>query len=141
MFQLSEGEQVYVLASSEKKMVSRGTVYGKIAFGVMVEDLNSESNTQLDKIIASVKQSRENTLLLYMNSGTISFRELTASGVSALVVFANQAPEMFRSLVLQAGVPFMISDVAVFICPDLETLPQNEPAKRALWNFMKLRVG
>ena len=76
-----------------------------------------------------------------MNSGTISCRELTASGVSALVVFANQAPEMFRSLVLQAGVPFMISDVAVFICPDLETLPQNEPAKRALWNFMKLRVG
>lgn len=141
MFQLLDGEQVYVLASSEKKTVSRGTVYGKIAFGVMEEDLSSESSAQLDKIIASVKQTRENTLLLYMNSGTVSFRELTASGVSALVVFANQAPEMFRSLVLQAGVPFMISDVAVFICPDLETLPQNEPAKRVLWNFMKLRVG
>lgn len=141
MFQFSDGEQVYVIPFSDKKTVSRDTVYGKVAFGVAVAELNSESNAQLDRIIISVKQTRENTLLLYMNNGTVSFRELSASGVSALVVFANETPEMFRSLLIQPGLSFMISDIAVFISPDLEILPKNEPARRALWNFMKLWVG
>ena len=142
MFQLSENEQVYIIPANEK-IAKNAEKTGRIAFGIIgeISTLNAENLTQLEKIIASAKQNRENTLVLNFAYTNISISEMQKSGISALVVLANQIPEIFTSLNIKIGVPFSISGIEIFIATDLENLQKSTPAKMALWNFMKPQIG
>ena len=142
MFQVSENEQVYVIRTDEKNGI-KARNFGKIAFGIIDEKtaLNAENSAQLEKIIASVKQNREDTLLLDFDYNNISFNQMKECGVSALVVFSGKIPEIFASLNVKIGVPFSVSEMEIYIATDLDNLQKSTPAKMALWNFMKSKIA
>lgn len=142
MLQLSADEQIYVIPANEKSL-STDKQFGKIAFGIVgkIQALSAENSAQLDKIIVSSKQNKEHTALLDLSFTDISFKHLAKSGVTALVVFSDQIPELFTSLIVQPFNPFSVSEIDVFLCPNLDVLQKNDPAKRALWNFMKTYIG
>lgn len=142
MFQFSDNEHIYVVSAPQKSEQNVSKT-GRIAFGIMgeISALNAENSAQLDKIIASAKQNRANTFLANFCYTDISISQIQKSGVTALVVFANQIPEIFASLNVKVGMPFVVSGMAIFISPDLENLQKSTAAKMALWNFMKPQIG
>lgn len=141
MFHFSEDERVYNIHSGKQTIFAEK--YGKIAFALNgdIETLTPENTEQLDKIIASAKQTRDNSLLLNILYTDISFHYLSKMGVSTLVVFSNHLPEIFHSLTVLAETPFEVSGIVVFIAPELENLQKNAPAKLSLWNFMKKQIA
>ncbi|HEY0262244.1 MAG TPA: hypothetical protein VGB95_04410 [Chitinophagales bacterium] len=142
MFHVSDNEQVYVIHADEKNGI-KAERFGKIAFAVIDEKtaFNAENSAQFDKIIASVQQSRDNTLVLDLVYTDISISQMQKAGISALVVFANHIPEIFASLNVKIGIPFSVSGMAIFIATDLQNLQKSTPAKLLLWNFMKPQIG
>lgn len=136
---LFENQSISLLSELPIYKIVNGNIFSPIAFFYepKAEDLEESKTELLNKIITSIGQTTDNTLLLNLKKFRFTLNDFQTHGISKVVLFSDHKVSQFSSISYKIDSPFLLSGINIYATASLTTLQSQPDLKKKLWAFLK----
>lgn len=111
-----------------------------LAFDMGVSSFCEDEKVLIGKVLVTVNQNIESTLLIDISENLVSFSKLKSIGIKHLIVFANQIPSAFDSMKMEHHKSVNVFGITIFVTQSIGDFAQNPDSKKILWSFVKSKL-
>lgn len=135
---LFENQSVSLLSELPFNKIDLDKVLSPIAFfyEAIGDGLDESESMLLTKIISSIGQTSDSTLLIDLKKFRFTLNDLQAYGISKIVVCSDYKVSQFLSINYKIDTPFSLAGIQFYPTASFSTLDKQPDLKKKLWSFL-----